>query len=68
MRKLITERLGVPKGIYQTAVSIYEELIKNLIDVLDESETEYDLEFDLNPPAQIEDIIINKVKFNVEII
>lgn len=67
MRKLITERLGVPKGIYQTAVSIYEELIKNLIDVLDESETEYDLEFDLNPPAQIEDIIINKVKFNVEI-
>lgn len=67
MRKLITERLGVPKGIYQTAVSIYEELIRNLIDVLDESETEYDLEFDLIPPAQVEDIILNKVKFKVEI-
>lgn len=67
MKKLITERLGVPKGIYQTAVSIYEELIRNLIDVLDESETEYDLEFDLIPPAQVEDIIFNKIKFNVEI-
>ena len=67
MKKLITERLGVPKGIYQTAISIYEELIRNLIDVLDESETEYDLEFDLIPPAQVEDIIFNKIKFNVEI-
>lgn len=67
MKKLISERLGVPSGIYQAAVTVYEEFIKNFIDELDESITGYQIDYNLNPPVQIEDLTIKEIKFKVEI-
>ena len=67
MKKLISERLGVPRGIYQAAVTVYEEFIKNFIDELDESITGYQIDYNLNPPVQIEDLTIKEIKFKVKI-
>lgn len=67
MKKLISERLGVPSGIYQAAVTVYEEFIKNFIDELDESITGYQIDYNLNPPVKIEDLTIKEIKFKVEI-
>ena len=67
MKKLISERLGVPSGIYQAAVTVYEEFIKNFIDELDESVTGYQIDYNLNPPVKIEDLTIKEIKFKVEI-
>ena len=59
--------LGVPSGIYQAAVTVYEEFIKNFIDELDESITSYQIDYNLNPPVQIADLTIKEIKFTVEI-
>lgn len=67
MKKLISERLGVPRGIYQAAVTVYEEFIKNFIDELDELITDYQIDYNLNPPVQIEDLTIKEIKFEVKI-
>jgi hypothetical protein len=67
MKKILNERLGVPDGLYQASVKVYEGFIRHLEDELNESQTDYTLNFKLNPPAQIGDMNLDNINFNVKL-
>ena len=67
MKKILNERLGVLDGLYQASVIIYEGFIRHLEDELNESQTDYTLNFKLNPPAQIGDMNLDNINFDVEL-
>ena len=63
IKKVLKEAVGVPEGIYEAAVILYDEFLKN-IDTkikLDE-DGEFEFNIPLSDPIQISDMTVNSAK------
>lgn len=66
-RKEFNEAVGVPEGIVDAGKRLYDDMKKLVIPMLDEDETEYELNFEPDEPYRIGDMVINDVEMKVTI-
>jgi hypothetical protein len=64
-KKILNERLGVPKGIVETSKRIYSDVLDNLLKILSVNKNKYEFTINPTPPYQFEDFIIKIFNMNI---
>jgi len=69
IKKVLKEAVGVPEGIYEAAVILYDEFLKNIDTKIKLNEDgEFEFNIPLSDPIQISDMTVNSAKIVLEII
>ncbi len=68
IKKVLKEAVGVPEGIYEAAVILYDEFLKNMDTKIElDEDGEFEFNIPLSDPIQISDITVNSAKIVLNI-
>lgn len=68
IRKIVNEALGVPDNIYETAISVYDDLVSQLSwSTKDSVDSEDGEEFHIKLPLRIADYVLPTIRFQVSV-